>query len=77
MPDPTLMALEAVLLQTYPNGRQHLIFAGIIRQSLRAKGFDIVPIESTPKPDAPCPSCGKPWDTKTCHMGGCPLGDDL
>lgn len=77
MPDPTLLALESVLLATYPNGRQHITFAGIIRRGLQARGFEIVAAESAPKPDAPCPSCGKPWDTKTCHMGGCPLGADL
>ncbi len=27
--------------------------------------------------DAPCPACGKPADTKSCAMGGCPLGADL
>jgi hypothetical protein len=25
----------------------------------------------------PCPHCGKPWDTKWCSVGGCPLGADL
>ena len=25
----------------------------------------------------PCPACGKPADTVTCQMGGCPLGGDL
>lgn len=28
-------------------------------------------------PHAPCPSCGKPANTVSCPMGGCPLGADL
>ncbi len=28
-------------------------------------------------PHAPCSSCGKPWNTKSCSMGGCPLGADI
>lgn len=29
------------------------------------------------EPDAPCPHCGKPADTRSCSWGGCPLGADL
>lgn len=29
------------------------------------------------EPNAPCPQCGKPADTRSCAMGGCPLGADL
>lgn len=27
--------------------------------------------------DAPCSVCGRPWDTRICPLGGCPLGADL
>lgn len=30
-----------------------------------------------PPADAPCGHCGKPWDTRRCAIGGCPLGADL
>lgn len=26
---------------------------------------------------SPCPHCGKPHDTLSCAIGGCPLGADL
>ena len=35
------------------------------------------PPPAPPAADAPCASCGKPADTRLCHMGGCPLGADL
>ncbi len=35
-------------------------------------------LEPKPRdPKADCPHCGKPWDTRSCAMGGCPLGADL
>lgn len=30
-----------------------------------------------PPVNSPCRACGKPWDTRSCSMGGCPLGADL
>lgn len=39
-----LDALEEVLNQTYPNSKQHAVFAGIIMRSLEKRGFVIVPI---------------------------------
>lgn len=28
-------------------------------------------------PGSPCRACGKPHDTRSCEMAGCPLGADL
>jgi hypothetical protein len=39
-------ALEEVLVQTYPNGKNHAVFAGIMIRSLEKRGFEIRKIEA-------------------------------
>lgn len=39
--------------------------------------FKVRGVHFQPDVTAPCRFCGKPWDTRSCPVAGCPLGADL
>lgn len=72
-PNPTLLALENVLVKTYPGGKSHIQFANIIMRALAARGFKIVPINEPTTPTYECMACGTTW---TAQIDVCPTCQD-